>query len=208
MKKYLIIFILLILQIEFASSQDFEFYWQIFTSNNYYSVRIVNYKSKSTIMIKETFEDESIMNKLKKNDSDTLVSLLNKYNFPIKGNKTYTITKEYKNTIKLPDTNFLLVNGDTIIKDNMWLDNYEFDNDSNKVYNYFLFCKAGSGGTTYKGYYKTKDEYKKYSVYCSRISILDYKLNMFVYYLISKYFSKTKYTDVHENIKTNKPKKE
>ena len=145
--------------------------------------------------------------KITENDCDSLISFLKNYDFPTKGN---TISgpkfRRYQETVILPDTNWIIVNGDSLRREIMWVQGYEFDPDSNKCFTESKMMWACTDGTTYKGYYKTSDDYKKFSVHSCQISIKDFDLNKLGFDLIDKYNNNNNYSNLKNDIERNKPK--
>lgn len=189
-------------------SQDFKFKWQVWPSfSKSYTVLIEKSNSKSYIMIKETGSNDSIRKKINQNDCDTLISFLDKYDFPIKGSIIYgSKVREYYETKLLPDTNWIQVKGDSLRREIMWVRGYYFDKDSNKCYTESQMMNTWTDGNTYEGEYIQSNIKKTFSVYCVRISYLDFKLNKMIYNFMIKYDSKKDYNQLKNMIESDKPR--
>jgi hypothetical protein len=122
MHKLLACFIILHFGLRPSNCQDFEFIWRVWPSfDNSYIVIISEKNSKKSFVIKQTVSFDSIIKKIKKKDCDTLLSFLNTYDFPNLGSKVYgRKVREYAETITLPDTNWVILNGDSIRRESLW----------------------------------------------------------------------------------------
>ncbi len=207
--KLMLLFILIFVSI-IAKSQDFEFYWETFLfPTGHYKLTVLKNGNKSTIEIfQNQYSGEKLTNKkLKKEDCDSVYQFLMEYDFPVKGSTVYGPKfREYHETVVLADTNWLIVNGDSIRKEIMWVRGYEFDLDSNKCYSEIQRVSSWTDGNTYKGVFLTSDGEKSFSVYCDRVSNQDYNLNRMVYNLISKYDKMNNYEILRKNIESDKPR--
>lgn len=198
----------MILTVNIGNCQNFDFLWQIWPSfSNSYTVKIIQENNKRTITIMESNSNDSIVKKFKKSDIDILISFLDTYDYPIKGSHIIgPITKEYHETILLPDTNWLVVSGDSIRKDFLHARGYIFDTDLNKCYNEIQAHISWTDGCTYKGHLKTFENYKKFDVYSARLSTKDYHLNQLIYKFITSYDKDTSYDRLKFQIDVDKPR--
>ncbi len=190
--------------------QDFNFKWQIWPSlRKAYSVQIEKRDADSYIIIKEFGVDDSIRKNISSNDCDTLISFLDKYNFPIKGNTIYTSTvREYYETNFLPDTNWIQIKGDSIRLEFMYLHGYYLDKDSNKCYTESQLMNTWTDGNTYEGEYINSSIKKTFSFYSARLSLMDFKLNNMICDFIIKYGIEKDYKRLKQVIYADKPRNE
>jgi hypothetical protein len=206
-KQIRIIFILLGLS-NILYSQDFKFKWQVRPSfSRAYTVKIERNESKSHILIKEIVANDSIKKKIDKSDCDTLVKFLKSYDFPVKGSTINgPIFRKYYDTKLLPDTNWVIFQGDSIRRKQLWWDGYSFDDDSNKYYTEIQKVITWTDGNTYEGEFIDYNNKKTFSVYCARISEKDYGLNKLILHFIIKYDTKNDYARLKEMIERDKPR--
>lgn len=190
------------------SNDDFEFFWKLEPSfENSYQVRINVLNGCHKIAIKKSNSNDSVVERIDKDDCDILISFLDKYNFPIKGNvMAGEIKRNYLDTKFLQDTSLIIVQGDTIRRSSLSHLYYEFDKDSNKCYIELQEMVAWTDGHSYKGYLSISNTTKSFSVYGARTSKLDYQLNKMVVDLICKYDIKTDYSKLKNIIDMDNPK--
>jgi len=205
--RRLIILLFIFLNLLKINSQDFEFLWEITPfARKAYTVRINQIKNRSTIMIKESYSNDSVVKRIKTNDCDTLIDFLNNYNFPIKGSTIYgSVFKKYIDIVMLPDTNWIIFKGDSIRKVAINWPEYKFDTDSNKYYTEGQMIQTWTDGNTYEGYFLSNNGKRKYKIYCARIDKKDFELNQLVYKLITMYDKKNTYLQLKEVIDADKP---
>ncbi len=207
--KLILLFILIFVSI-ITKSQDFEFYWETFLfPTGHYRLTVLRNGKKSTIEIfQNQYSGKKLTTKkLKKEDCDSVYQFLMEYDFPVKGSTVYgPKIREYHETVTLPDTNWLIVNGDSLRKEIMWVRGYEFDLDSNKCYSESQMISSWTDGNDYEGKLTTSAGVKLFSVYCARVSKLDYDLNRLIYNLIIKYDKINNYEILRENIESEKPR--
>ena len=193
-----------------VKSQDFEFTWEtsLFPTGKYKLTILRNGNKRTIEIFQNQYSGEKLtINKLKKEDCDSVYQFLMEYDFPIKGSTVYgPKIREYHETIILPDTNWLIVNGDSLRKEIMWVRGYEFDLDSNKCYSESQMITSWTDGNDYEGKLTTSSGVKSFSVYCARVSKLDYDLNRLIYNLIIKYDKINNYEILRENIESEKPR--
>lgn len=151
MDKRFNILIIIIWFSNIGFSQDFKFKWQVWPSfSKSYTVLIEKSNSKSYIMIKETGLNDSIRKNINQNDCDTLISFLDKYDFPIKGSTIYgPKVREYFETKVLADTNWIKIKGDSPRRESILSHGYYFDKDSNKCYTESQMMTSWTDGNTY-----------------------------------------------------------
>jgi hypothetical protein len=191
-----------------TNCQNFKFSWQLSPSlSTGYKVEVEKNDSRSFILIKETYSLDSIKKEMGKEDCDALEMFLDKYDFPTRGSKVYgPIIREYAETEILSDTNWIVVNGDSIRKELLFAYGYFFDYTLNQCYTENRSVDIWTDGHTYEGEYSKLYPKKVYSVYCERVSALDCELNNMIYRLIIKYDSKNNYKQLKRFIDSDKPK--
>jgi hypothetical protein len=208
MRKNFIIAIFILLAGQNCFCQDFVFSWRVWPfSYNSYSVRIIKNGSKKIIVIKDSWSNDSTVKKLKKVDCDSLVNFLNNYNFRHKGSSISHPYKEYFNTVFLHDSNWVVLNNDTIRKSSIRPMGYYFDPDSNRYYEERWWGISWTDGNTYEGEYITDSFSKHFKVYCARIEPNEYKLNLIILELILKYNKRNDYSILKNIIVSDKPGK-
>jgi len=205
MKKVEIILIVFVFNLSLVFCQDITFKWSVNPSLGPvgHEVEIVKHNSKCYFQIKNTHTKKTLKKKITVDEFNCFDKILTNYNFPCRGNSYCDTIQTYFDTEILPDTNWVYVNGDSLnIKQMPCYDNkskyynkiidgyYEYDRVLRKCYIIMLNCYSGTDGTTYKGEYTKEDSVKKYSLYCSRLSDIDYKLNMDILALVKKYDQK------------------
>lgn len=207
MEKRFILLIIFIWINNIGYSQDFKFKWEIWPSfSKSYTVRIEKTNSTSHIIIKETTANDSIVKTINQNDCDTLISFLDKYDFPIKESTIYGPKfRIYVETKLLPDKNWILIKGDSLKLELLESKGYHFDKDSNKCYNEAQMIEEWIDGNTYEGEYIKSNIKRTFSVFCARTSSMDIKLNRLVYNLMTKYDRLSDYYQLKELIESDKP---
>jgi hypothetical protein len=188
--------------------QDFIFKWQVWPSfSKAFTVLIEKNDTKSFIMIKETGANDSIRKKINQNDCDTLTSFLDKYEFSIKGSTIYNPkVRTYHDTKLLSDTNWIQINGDSLRRELIWTQGYYFDKDSNKCYTEAQLMNTLTDGNTYDGEFIKSNITRTFSVYCTRMSAMDFKLNKMIYDLMIKYDGKKDYNQLKDIIDSDEPR--
>jgi len=201
-------FILFLFSVNFLFSQDFVFTWNINQSISpslSFKVKVIQKENKRHIFIKNEFLSDSSSKKISKLDCDSLLLLLNNYDFQTKGcSQIIKRGKKYVQTIVI-DSNLFVVEGDTLEKRYLIFMDYFFDVDSNKWYYEDTYNLFVTDGLTYEGYFSLTEE--KYSVFCSKLSPKDYELYIFMCNLVEKYFKNKKYKVLRTIVENDKPKK-
>jgi len=221
MDKGYSILILVVWNSVIGFSQDFKFEWQAFPSfsDKEYNILVEKKDTTSYLTIKETGTKDSISKKISFKDCDTLISFLDKYDFPKKPIKISIIygpiLREYFETKLLPDTNWFQVNGDSLRRELIWVREFYFDKDSNKCYKEFQKIDHLYHGHTYKGEYIKSNIRKTYSVqsimtsatdtkWNKGFSAMDFKLNNIIFSFIIKYDSNNDYSQLKNMIEFDK----
>lgn len=191
-----------------AFSQDSEFKWLINASMGgcSYTVKIEKKDTNCRIQMNLPKSDDSICSKISKTDCDSLMTFLSNYSFKFKGGEVMLGTiKEYQNTKLLNDSNWILLNGDSIRLSGARLKGLIFDKDTKKYYYESYKMVNFTDGTHYKGEFISNNESKKFDIHSGRISEEDYKLNRIIGNLIKKYFSTQDFSILLNHIANNKP---
>ena len=189
-------------------SQDSEFVWHINASLGgcSYTVKVEKKDTNCVIQINLPKSDDSIYTKISKTDYDSLTTFLSNYSFKYKGNVvTLRTNKEYQKTKLLNDSNWILLNGDSIRFFMLRLKGLMFDKDVNKYYYESYDEVIITDGTTYEGKFVIENQTKEYRIHSGRISEEDYKLNRIIGNLIKKYFSSQDYSILLNHNEYNKP---
>ena len=132
---------------------------------------------------------------------------LTDYDFQIKGSTVAKgVFREYHETTILPETNWLLVDGNSVRKEMMSFQGYYFDPDSNKAYTEIRMMTSWTDGCTYEGYLKINGRKNEFHVFSTRLSMQDYQLNKLIYQLITKYDKKHNHSEFKRQIDINMPK--
>ena len=210
MNKQISIFLFIILFISNAFSQDTEFQWQLSPwFNHANSVKIKNNNNINfSIVMNMPKADDSICSKISKTDCDSLMTFLSNYSFKSKGSCVILgVNKEYQNTKLLNDSNWILLNGDSIRFTMLRRIGLMFDKDTNKYYYEVEKMTNWTGWpTNYRGRFFINNQIKKkYDIDSGRISEEDYKLNMIIRNLIKKYFPNQDNSFLLKNIESDKP---
>jgi hypothetical protein len=204
--KHFIILILLWIQ-NSCIAQDFSFKWQIWPfSSTPYTVTIRQNSSVRQIIIKQTLSSDSIIKQMEKFDCDSLMILLKTLKFRIQDNTEGKVINEYYQTKTFEDTNRLILGRDTIRKGLLRRLGYYFDTDSNKYYRELKSGVFWTDGNIYEGEFMKLDTIKKYSVYCAFISLDEYKINNFIYQLMTKYDNNNSHLVLRQIIYGDKPR--
>lgn len=208
MNKYIIALILFILTTNSILSQAIAFKWKESCMGYRNTLNIEKKGTKYYMQLTSSSLNKSIKTKIKADESEKIFSLLDEYDFPLKGNFFKDTTRTYYNTELLADSNWVFVNGDSIRIELMELipiKGYSYDKKLKKCYSELGKCIIWTDGTTYDGEYTTPITVKKYSVYCSRISEKDYKLNLLIAELIRKYDKEKAFTRLIKEIESDRP---
>jgi hypothetical protein len=191
-----------------AFSQDSEFKWSINASMGgcSYTVKIEKKDTNCRIQINLPKSDDSICSKISKTDCDSLMTFLSNYSFKYKGSSIVLETrKEYQNTKLLNDSNWILLNGDSIRLSGARRTGLMFDKDTKKYYYESDKMVNITDGTDYRGKFVTNTQTKEFDIHSGRISEEDYKLNQIIGNLIKKYFSTQDYSILLNHNANNKP---
>jgi len=191
-----------------AFSRDSEFKWHINASLGgcSYNVKIEKKDTNCRIQMNKPKSIDSICSKISKTDCDSLTTFLSSYSFKFKGNEVILGTnKEYQITKLLNDSNWILLNGDSIRFSMLRLNGLMFDKEANKYYYESYKMVYITDGTDYRGKFVTNNQTKEFDIHSGRISEEDYKLNRIIGNLIKKYFSTQDYSILLNHIANNKP---
>lgn len=208
MNKQISIFLFIIWFSNTAFSQNSEFQWHFSPSFNHaYTMKIKNNNNTNfSIQMNMPNFNDSILSKMSETDCDSLIAFLSKYSFKTKDNCfILDIKKEYQNTKLLNDSNWILLNGDSIHITMLRLKGLMFDKETNKYYYESYRMNCITDGSTYKGRFLTNNQIKEYNIHSGRISDEDYKLNRIIGNLIKKYFSNQDYSVLLKQIEKDKP---
>jgi hypothetical protein len=176
-------FVILSLQIVLlAIGQDYSFTWKMDPSLDPHAVtfRINKLDGRATLTLKESRSNDSASIQIMSTNVDSLYEILLNHQYRIQGNiYKDTSTRRYLPTKVLNDK-WLIVDGDTIRKESIWIKGLEFDSDSNKCYDKFGYSLACTDGTTYSGHFKTDKIDKNYSIHSCFLSVEDCRINQIV----------------------------
>lgn len=201
MKKAVIILIVFVCNLTLIFSQDMTFKWSVNPSLGgvRHEVEIMKLNSKCYFQIKNTSTKKTLKKKITFDEFNSFDNFLSNYDFPHRGSGYCDTIQTFFETKILPDTNWVSVNGDSLrikqmpyyVEKSKYQEKttdgfYEFDRVSKKCYTIILSCNGINDGTTYKGEYNKDDLVKKYSLFCTRLSTIDYELNMKVLALVKK----------------------
>lgn len=201
--KIIMIFIFSFLSQNFTNCQNIKMIWEaIPTYGNSYKV-VVNNKF---IKIKSDLSKDSIIKEIAEEDFIKLMYFFNNNSFPIKGNTIKKIIKEYYETVFLEDSNWILLNGDSLRSNILRLQGFYFDPISKRYYKEIKAYNTWTHGTDFKGIYKKNGCVKEFKFYSARISEQDYQLNNLIKNLVKKYDTRGEFNGLLELIESYKPK--
>jgi hypothetical protein len=209
MIKFIASLSITILTLNSLFGQDFEFVWKIDPSFcKSYSIKIDKKNTDCYIHIYKDRSTDIILKRIKEKDCDLLLHFLSSYDFPIGRMSTKnSIKRNYIDTKILPDSNWLLVKGDSIRRELLWIKHYYFDKDSSKCYGESYLLSTWVDGDTYKGEFTINGETKTFFCYSHDISEKDFELNKMIFRLIRKYDKQNDYKRLGETIMIDRPRK-
>jgi hypothetical protein len=189
------------------NAQDFQFKWSISTfCCGGYSVAIErNHLKRNIQFTKLDKQPITLTKRISKKDCDSLFDFLLGYNFTLKGSTITHTDTIYFDTISLPDKERVIINDEIHRKELLDAFGYYPDAKSNRYYNISMFSKSWTDGTNYNGEFFTNNAYKKYDVYCKRLDKSDFKLNMLIFDLLSRYYENVNLMELKKEILNDKP---
>jgi len=211
MKKTLIILIVLSVKINISFSQDLKFKWNVWPSfESGYEVIVEKNDSKCFLYITNGNEKESLKKEIPVKDIDSLMTFLESYEFPYRGSSIKDTIRTYYITKVLTKKNLVSANGLIINLEQLpfkkGLNYYEYDKKLKKCYVEEIICYTFNDGTTYDGEFTTPNSKRTSSVYCVRLSTIDYKLNLMILDLVEKYDTNCQFIGLRRCIESDKPK--
>jgi len=206
-----IILIFLCFQIlEVSNAQNYSFTWNMIPSMDYHVItfKIKMDGVKTILTLKEIGSKDSISKRILSSDLDSIYNILINHKYRFQDNIFQDSGKKIYLTTKILNEKWLIVNGDSIRKECIWLKGWEFDPDSNKCYEKNGFSIACTDGITYEGYFQTKNKNKKYSVQCCFMTVEECTINQIDLDLIKKYqLNRGLYSRYLEQVEDCKPSK-
>lgn len=219
MKKAGIILIVFIFNLTFIFSHDIKFKWIVDPSLGVsYEVEIVKQNSNCYFQIKNDRTMETFKEKITDDEFNSFDNFLSNYDFPKRGGFYCDTIQTFFETKVLPDTNWVSVNGDSLrieqmpyyVKKSKYYEKttdsfYEYDRASKRCYTIYFKCNGITDGTTYRGEFIKCNLVKNYSLICTRLSAIDYKLNMLILALVKKYDMNRKLFEQLKFIEKDRP---
>jgi hypothetical protein len=169
-----------------AKGQDFSFIWKMIPSLDYHvmTFKINEIDSKAILTLKESSSNDSTSVQILSSDVDSIYDILLNHQYRIQGNIFQDTSKRRYLPTKVLNDKWLIVNGDSIRKESIWIKGLEFDSDSNKCYDKVGYSVACTDGITYTGYFKTNKLDKSYSVHNCFLTAEECRINQMVLDLI------------------------
>jgi hypothetical protein len=190
--------------------QDYSFTWKISPSlaGGPYTITVTRSGNYRFINLQNQYEHLDISRKIDGPDVDSLYQFLVKYDFKDKGSNIISgaTNKDYAKTTLLPDSAWVVINGDTLRKDYVEL-RYSFDDSSKTFYAEQHKVAVCGDGTHYEGNFTTRDVTKEYNIYCAHLNDIDFQLNQLIEKLVIKYFKEDQYKILIWMINLDKPRK-
>lgn len=201
MKKYFLILLIIFLTVSSLTGQDYVFSWEYNpTFSNRYKVKVIQKRNRRHIEIVSINLNDSIRERISKEDSDSLLSFLKTYNFVEKKNSIETLHREPVNVEFIPNSKRVVVENDTIWFELLYHFGYVYNEDSCEYYKEWTSVLAKLDGINYSGYFIYNDKMRRYKFSSLYDDINDYNLNKAILSLMKKYYSLEDLSSVERDI--------